>query len=57
MAFGFGPVEKIVVQVYRRELTRGERSNSLQTDFQQGAPGALSREPICLERQATGVGA
>jgi hypothetical protein len=45
MAFGFGPAQKIVVQVYRRELTRGERNNSLQTDFQQGAPGAQSPEP------------
>src|SRR5438128_1968908 len=29
MAFGFGPVEKVVAQVYGRELKRGERSNSL----------------------------
>ena len=41
MASGFGPVDKIVVQ-----LTRSERSNSRHnTDVRQGAPRAESREP------------
>jgi hypothetical protein len=46
MAFGFGPVEKIAAQMYRRELTPSERSNlQRNTDSRQGAPKAYSPGP------------
>ena len=48
MAFGFGPVEKTVGQVYRRELTRSERSKSLPNGLSAGRAWSPEPRAICL---------